>query len=284
MPSLLLWEAEREQRQEWLAALPETVGSLKESWSMVVGEPYQPGGHTAWVAPATGTAGEELVLKVAWRHDEAAHEAEGLRQWNGSGSVRLIAVEDFSDTTALLLERCVPGTALSSVPERDQDIVIARLLQRLWCEPEPDRPFRPLHVMCDAWAAAFEHAYVPGVVLDPGLAREGIALLRSLGRDAERQVLLCTDLHAGNVLAAKREPWLVIDPKPYVSDPVYDPLQHILNCGNRLRAQPRDFPRRIADLVGVDPERLLLWLFARYVQESLDWPSLAPIARQLAPT
>jgi streptomycin 6-kinase len=52
--------------------------------------------------------------------------------------------------------------------------------------------------------------------LDPGLARAGIALFRELPTTADRQVLLCTDLHGDNVLAARREPWLVIDPKPYV--------------------------------------------------------------------
>lgn len=34
--------------------------------------------------------------------------------------------------------------------------------------------------------------------------------------------LLCTDLHAGNVLAAGRESWLATDPKPYLGDPTYD--------------------------------------------------------------
>ena len=44
-------------------------------------------------------------------------------------------------------------------------------------------------------------------------------LFTSLPGTADRRVLLCTDLHAGNVLAAQRRPWLVIDPKPYVGDP-----------------------------------------------------------------
>jgi streptomycin 6-kinase len=96
-------------------------------------------------------------------------------------------------------------------------------------------------------------------------------------------VLLCTDLHAGNVLAAQREPWLVIDPKPYVGDPTYDALQHILNSRARLQANPRDLVSRIADLLDLDAERLLLWLFARCVQESSDWPGLAEVARRIAP-
>jgi hypothetical protein len=55
-------------------------------------------------------------------------------------------------------------------------------------------------------------------------------------------VLLCTDLHGDNILAAQRELWLVIDPKPYVGDPAYDLLQHMLNCEDRLAAAP--WPRR----------------------------------------
>ena len=75
----------------------------------------------------------------------------------------------------------------------------------------------------------------------------------------------------------------MIDPKPYVGDPTYDPLQHLLNCDDRLRADPRDLAMRMADLVGLDRERLLLWLFARCVTESADWPALAEIARHIAP-
>jgi streptomycin 6-kinase len=93
--------------------------------------------------------------------------------------------------------------------------------------------------------------------------------------------LLATDLHADNVLAAEREPWLVIDPKPYVGDPVYDPLQHLLNCPQRLHADPVGLAGRIADLLGLDQLRLRRWLFARCVQESPDEPLLADLARRI---
>ncbi|MGH9184318.1 MAG: aminoglycoside phosphotransferase family protein [Acidimicrobiales bacterium] len=94
---------------------------------------------------------------------------------------------------------------------------------------------------------------------------------------------MCTDLHAGNVLAAERKPWLAIDPKPYVGDPTYDPLQPLLNCHERLRADPHGLAHGMADLLELDREPLLLWVFARCVQDSPDWPELADIARQLAP-
>jgi streptomycin 6-kinase len=60
-------------------------------------------------------------------------------------------------------------------------------------------------------------------------------------------------------------------------------LQHILNCGERLAADPVGFARRMAGLAGLDHHRLLLWLFARCVQESPGWPPLADIARRIAP-
>lgn len=285
MPENLLVAAEREGRVQWLSTLPATLKDLQERWSLRLGEPFQPGGQSAWVAPAAIHGAFDLVLKVAWRHPEAVHEAAGLREWNGAGAVRLHAAEDYDDdTTALLLERCVPGTELSSRPGREQDTVVAALLRRLWREPAPGHPYRSLTSMCAWWADEYEQKVAAGGPnVDPGMAREGIALFRTLPATAERSVLLCTDLHAGNVLAAEREPWLVIDPKPYVGDPAYDPLQHLLNCTERLQADPRALTYRMADLLELDRERLLLWLFARCVQESPDAPQLAEVARCIAP-
>src|SRR5688572_12069771 len=77
------------ERREWLRSLPGIVAGLAARWSLRLGHPYQPGGRTAWVAPARNRAGQDLVLKVAWRHDEAIHEAQGLRVWAGRGAVRL---------------------------------------------------------------------------------------------------------------------------------------------------------------------------------------------------
>lgn len=288
LPTNLVEAARRDpfpERREWLDRLPEIVDELAQRWSLRLGEPYQPGGQCSWVSPAQDSAGHEVVLKVAWSHDEAAHEADGLRAWAGRGAVLLHDSHISGPTTALLLERCQPGTALeTALPEPEQDTIIAHLLQQLWSTSAEGFPFRPLQAMCDAWAAEFEErrlATSPGVI-DPGLARAGIELFRSLPATAERQVLLCTDLHAGNVLAAQREPWLVIDPKPYLGDPAYDPLQHLLNC-DRLDADPVGLARRMADLLDLDPNRMISWLFARCVQESLDYPALRDVAAVLAP-
>ena len=284
MPANLVSAAEREGRQAWLSTLPATIARLRTEWSLEVGAPFQPGGQTAWVAPVSRD-GRDLVVKVLWRHPEAEHEADALQVWAGDGAVRLHAAEEVdADTVALLLERCRPDTTLASRPEPEQDLVVAGLLRRLWRPPPTGHRFRSLQSMCERWADEFDEATAQqGSRLDPGLAREGMAVFRQLPTSADREVLLCTDLHAGNVLAADREPWLIIDPKPYVGDPAYDVLQHMLNCDARLFADPRGLGQRMAGLIEVDVDRVLLWLFARCVQESPDWPGLAETARRIAP-
>jgi streptomycin 6-kinase len=274
-----------EGRADWVRSLPGMVAQLARQWSLRVGQPFQPGGRCAWVAPARDPDGRDLVLKIGWRHFEALHEADALSLWDGDGAVRLHAADSFDDTSALLLERCRPGTAANrSLPEPVQDEVVAELLRRLWRQPPAGNPFRLLQVMCDRWADERESGLVglPGG-LDPGLARAGISLFRWLPTTAPRQVVLCTDLHAENILAGHREPWLVIDPKPFVGDPTYDVLQHMLNCQQRLLADPLAFADRMAELADLDPTRLRLWLFARCVQEGLDDPALAEVAARIAP-
>jgi streptomycin 6-kinase len=290
VPEYLAGTARRDRGvRDWITGLPAIVATLADRWSLRVGEPFQPGGQTSWTAPAAGQAGAALVLKVGFRFPggEERDEAAGLRLWNGHGAVRLHAAHESDSFRALLIERCLPGTPLGrALPEPEQDQVVAGLLRRLWAQPHTAYPFRPLAQMCAAWAGEFEREYAaagPADRLDPGLARAGIALFRSLPRTAGREVLLCTDLHGDNILAALRRPWLVIDPKPYIGDPAYDVLQHMLNCEERLAAGPGALALRMADLAGLDGDRVRQWLFARSVQESIGAPLMRHVAERLAP-
>lgn len=213
---------------------------------------------------------------------EGEHELQGLRFWNGDPTVRLLAADD--EFGAMLLERCEPGTMLRTLPETEQDLVIAGLLRRLWRSPCEPHSFRPLSIMTDYWAgetlAQIEHWP------DEGLVREGLTLFKELSLSAKTSVLLATDLHAGNVLRSEREPWLVIDPKPFVGDPAYDATQHLFNCEARLRADPHGTIRRVAGLLDLDYERVRLWTFARAAAEPRDdWSDDSmTLARAIAPS
>jgi streptomycin 6-kinase len=268
------------ERLAWLRGLPEKVGILTQRWSLRLGEPFE-GATCAWVAPVARADGAEAVLKLAMPHMEGDHESQGLRFWDGNPTVRLLEADD--DLGAMLLERCRPGSALSALAESEQDTVIAGLLRRLWRVPPEPHPFRPLSAMLDAWSAATLARAEQWP--DAGLVREGLRLFKELDRTAEAKALLATDLHAGNVLRAGREPWLVIDPKPFVGDPAYDVTQHLINCA-RLNSDPEGTISRIAGLAGLDGERVRLWVFARAAAEPRErWEGdgWMRIARALAP-
>jgi streptomycin 6-kinase len=300
-------DAGGEELAGWLTALPDRVDQLAARWGLEIGEPFEPGGNCSWVAPATDADGRDVVLKVAWQHAESLHEAEGLSVLRGQGAVEVHAFEHLAPmspddrvdrpigpdgpigaTTAMLLERCRPGTELRGRPEAEQHVVVTELLRSVWAAELPtDHPFRPLSVMAADWVSRAElrRAADPGR-LDAGLARDGLALFRELSRARTADVLLFTDLHAGNVLSGERRPWLLIDPKPYVGDPHYDVSQHLLNCNASLQADPIGLLTRVADLAGLDPGRVRQWLFARCVIELLGdgppWPGLAEVLRRLA--
>jgi spore maturation protein CgeB len=74
------------------------------------------------------------VLKLIYPHRESEHEADALELWDGDGAVRLLARDDAR--SAMLLERCEPGTFLSTL---DLDAAldgVQLVLVHEWSEPE----------------------------------------------------------------------------------------------------------------------------------------------------
>ena len=267
----------------WLEALPELVAALVDGWGLDTGPAFAHDGYTAVVLPATTAAGDDAVLKLAFPHMEGRDEAAGLRFWDGDPTVRLLAHDEASG--AMLLERCRPGHDLNVLPEEERDVVLARLVPRLWRRPPEGHGFRHLSEMISHWTAetlAGEERWP-----DAALVREGLAAWAELSRPAAGDVLLGTDVHAGNVLAAEREPWLVIDPKPFVGDPAYDATQHLFDARDRLAADPVGFVRRYAALLGLPEGRVRDWAFARFAAEHRDdaatWAEEHALARRLAP-
>jgi streptomycin 6-kinase len=272
------------ERQAWLKSLPALAEALKERWSLQIGPPFE-GATCSWVAPALRSNDTQAALKLGMPHIEGEKEIEGLRFWNGNGTVKLLEADDRH--CAMLLERCVPGTVLRSKPEGKQDVIVTTLLKRLWRAQLPaskPRRFRHLAALVDFWMN--ETLAQCRDWPDSGLVQEGMRVMKQLARPAPDDTLLATDLHAGNVLKSEREPWLVIDPKPFLGDRAYDPVQHLINCEERLHADPVGLVRRVAELAEIDAERLRLWMFARAAADPRDnWKDARwmEIARKLAP-
>jgi streptomycin 6-kinase len=271
------WSGSTEGRA-WLEQLPWWIRDLSDRWALRIGAVFTgPEVTASWVAAVERGDGTAAVLKIGMPHMEAEHEIAGLRFWDGDPTVLLLEADE--PRNAMLLERCSPGTPLRSLPEAEQDVVVAKLLRRLWRQPPSGHPFRDLSVMVRYWVdetRANQERWP-----DEALVREGLEVFEKLAAgQVDKPVLLATDLHAGNVLSAEREPWLVTDPKPFVGDRAYDATQHLLNCFDRLYSDPSGTISRFADLLDIDRDRVRMWLFARAAAETHgdwdeDWPALA---------
>ncbi len=243
------------------AELASVVDECAERWGLRVGEPF-PLAAASVAMPARTAEGEDVVLKIQIPHRESEHEAEALRAWDGDGAVRLLAHDP--ERHALLIERCLPGTPLSRLGQDAALDALVGLLPRLW-KPAPE-PFRPL-----ADEAAWWVEYLPetwrgaGDVLDAALGA-----LRELAPTQGEQVLVNQDLHADNVLAAAREPWLVIDPKPLAGEREFAvaPIVRSFELGQGRSDVLHRFDRLTSEL-GLDRERARGWT----IGQSVAWAS-----------
>jgi streptomycin 6-kinase len=251
----------------WLERVPGLVAECVEEWGLRLGEPYE-AGAAGYTVRADLPDGTPAVLKVIYPHREAEHEGAALRVWDGDGAIRLLAYDDVR--WAMLIERCEPGTLLAKAdPELALDVLIG-VLPRLW--KSVGEPFRPLAEEALWWIdylpAEWEQAGKP---FDRELLDAAVALLGELAGSQGEQVLLHQDLHGDNVLAAQREEWLVIDPKPLVGEREFAvaPIVRDPELGHGRRDVLYRLDRLTSEL-GLDRDRARGWTIGQTIAWSLD--------------
>lgn len=248
----LSWLAREKTGPEWLEALPRLVSEAVQRWDLTLGEPYTRA-QVSYVVPA----GPDVVLKVPWPHPECRYEAEAVALWDGDGAVRLVAHDPASG--AMLLERCVPGTPLSTVEP------LVGLLPRLW--KPAGAPFISLRDEALDWAARLVPRWEKaGRPFERRLVDAALDLLPALASSQGEQVLLHQDLHGDNVLAAQREPWLVIDPKPLAGEREFG-LASIVRAPEFGYSREQMWYRldMLTAELGLDRERALGWTIGQTV-------------------
>lgn len=252
---------------DWAAfveRLPGLVGELVDEWGLVFDGPPTHG-HCALVVPVQ-RSGDPAVLKVAFPDDESEHEALALRRWAGRGAVRLLRADPHR--RALLLERLATRD-LTEPWDLEACEVVAGLYGQLHVPAPPQ--LRTVTSYVERWAAPLatlgRDAPIPRRLVEQavGLARDLVADPASTG------VLVHGDLHYENVLAADRQPWLVIDPKPMSGDPHYEPAPMLSNRWDEVVASGdvREAVRRrfhtLVDGAGLDEARARDWVVVRMV-------------------
>jgi streptomycin 6-kinase len=221
VPPGLEWWREEPDGSAWLQHLPDIVAECAARWSLRLGEPFHLA-HVSYVAPVELHDRTPAVLKVNFPEPEGEHEPDSLGYWDGRGAVRLLGRYD--ERRALLVERCDPGTRLWETRDGDEVTRIAAdVLRRLWRPPPENHAFRLLEGAAAAWADELPEGWERfGRPYEAALLDEAVGFLREAGSSQGEAVVLHQDLHGGNVLAARRERWLAIDPKPLVGEREFD--------------------------------------------------------------
>ena len=255
---------------QFLDRLPALLRDLLGEWELTVdGEPTH--GHCAVVVPVRTAAGGTAALKVGWPHWEAEHEHLALQHWQGNGAVRLLRADP--RRFALLLERLHPED-LGDAWDVEACEVVAGLYERLHV-PAPPQLVR-LSSCVARWSDGL--AGLPrDAPLPRRLVEQAVAIGRSFGSDgATDGRLLHTDLHYANVLAADREPWLAIDPKPLSGDPHYEVAPMLWNRWEELAAAPRGVRdgirlrfHTVVDVAGLEEARARDWVVFRMLANAL---------------
>lgn len=274
----------------WSEGLPELAAGYLERWELTLdGGPMH--GIVSLVLPVVRADGTAAVLKLQPLDDESAGEADGLRAWDGDGSVRLL--DDDPSTGTMLLERLDAARPLSVVADHMKaTFVLAELLSRLVAVPAP----AGLRRLGDIASAMLEQVPMAHRGLPEADDRRLLDRCASAVRDLVAEPgdrLLHWDLHFDNVLASDREPWLAIDPKPLVGDPGFDLMpaldnrwDDIVATGDVTRAVRERFDL-MTEVLGLDRRRAAGWTLGRALQNILwdveDGESrVSPVQRAVA--
>lgn len=252
---------------DWVRRLPAIAVDMLARWRLRPdGRPMH--GHCSLVLPVRTADGAAAVLKISFPDDESEHEHVVLRRWAGAGAVRLLSADPHR--RAMLLER-LHGADLTGLTDVDACRVVAGLYRRIHVPAMP--PLRTLGSYLRRWNA--DLAALPrGAPIPRRLVEQAAALGADLAAESatSSRVIHC-DLHYANVLAADREPWLAIDPKPVNGDPHYEIAPMLWNRWEELGGDVREGVRRrfhtLVDAAGFDEDRGRAWVVVRMVHNAM---------------
>lgn len=258
-----------EEGRAWLDRLPAILAACEERWNMTIGAPV---GNLSfnYVAPAVLADGTEVILKTGLT-DEFPSQPEALRHFDGHGMAQLLAYDEHD--AAMLMERLKPGTSLRAVEDDEAAILAAtEVMRKIW-RPLPQEHYR-FPTVAD-WGKGFARLrklYGGGTgPFPPAMFDKAEKLYAELTSSMAESVLLHGDLHQDNILSAEREPWLAVDPKGLIGEPVYETGAILRNFWPDILSVPdlvSLMARRIDQLsaeLGFDRERIYNWGFAQAV-------------------
>lgn len=251
------------QGKNWLAGLPALTAELARKYQLT---DLQPVDNMSFNYVATGFQHKNpIILKLGLNKKALAKEADCLQAFAGQGVVKRLA----SESGMILMQRAVPGTALKEYfPAGDQQAVsiLCECIQQLHTADIPQQ--HHYYHLTEVLSVLDNDLDIPQDILFKARQLRDVLLSSS-----EKTVLLHGDLHHDNIVKHD-ESWLVIDPKGFIGDPVFEvcafihnPLPEVLEQANPTE-RINERIQACADQLGFSKQRIQDWL---YVKSVLCW-------------
>ena len=260
-----------ERGEKWLDDLPNIIASLELEWAVEAGTHFRNLSYN-YVANASLADGKTAVLKIGLPISdiEIYGEAAYLKTLDGAGTAKLLAFDRARQ--AVLLERLAPGANLKLICKKNQAEAVKitiRVLKRI-LRPVPDKPDD--FIRLDDWFENLERA--KGTAFPQDYASRALSFYAEQSADTKNIFLLHGDLHHSNILSARREPFLAIDPKGIIGHVGYDIGVFLNNHHDWLDSDTRletTLDQAVADFAvafALDKTVIRKWAFCQMV---LSW-------------
>jgi streptomycin 6-kinase len=159
-----------------------------------------------------------------------------LRRLAGCGAVRALSFD--AALGALLLERCEPGLSIAMLDDdamMREGCAAIRAVQAVTANDDDTAPnaFAAVASLRRFWRDAH------GPRLVGSAAARAVERAFDIVQQPGRTMVVCHgDTNPGNILSARRERWLLIDPLPVRADAAYDAVSLVWTKRSWLIAQP----------------------------------------------
>jgi streptomycin 6-kinase len=290
--------------ERWFKQLPELLERFQQSWYIHLLEPVPNLSYNLVYFAKDQNDGSKVIFKAGIPTPDLENEIRTLQYFAGQGCIELLRYDLAAGV--MLLEQAIPGGTLENLTMQgldDQSIYACADIIRTLHAPVVITP--DLRKLTKLSVRLNEYQEVRAIInANPNKYTEfdveyfdyAEKLFAELSATTTESVVLHGDLHHYNILSASRNPWLAIDPKGIIGDPVFEIAAFMINPLPQIVTLPNLknlLIRRIDlfhDLLGFPKQRILDWCIAHaflvagqnLTSHDADWQESYTIGKMLS--
>lgn len=265
-----------QQAERWLSELPNLLERFQQTWNIRLIKQVPNLSYNLVYFAENLIDNSNVIFKAGIPNPDLDNEIRSLHYFAGNGCIELLQYD--MKHGVMLLEQAIPGVMLDTLTMQgldDQAVYICADIIDLLHSPAIVTPdLRKLAKLSDRLN---EYHEVRDIItanpdkyntFDLDLFDHAENLFADLNVTTTETVVMHGDLHHYNILSARREPWLAIDPKGIIGDPAFELAAFMINPLPQIVATsnlPQLLARRIDlfhEILGYPRQRIRDWCIA----------------------